>query len=123
MNKLANLFNGLVKFAYNDGYEEGKEMKGKRHIQSFNEHQVTKIDQKFKVKLPTQIMRDSKFWEEDKIYDFKIKEQESCSLINNMQKLCAMCDMDVEIRTDSKVPLVLIDRDDIFFHVLVTIFY
>ena len=39
---------------------------------------------------------------QDKIYDFKIKEQESCSLINNMQKLCALCDMDVEIRTDSK---------------------
>lgn len=39
---------------------------------------------------------------QDKIYNFKILEQESCALINNMQKLCAMSDMDVEIRTDSK---------------------
>jgi hypothetical protein len=59
-------------------------MKGKNNIQSFGEFKenlnisdvrssksngkVTKIGQKFKVKLPTQIMRDSKFWEEDKIY-------------------------------------------------------
>ena len=39
---------------------------------------------------------------QDKIYNFKILEQESCALINNMQKLCAISDMDVEIRTDSK---------------------
>jgi hypothetical protein len=59
-------------------------MKGKNNIQSFGEFKenlnisdvrssksndkVTKIGQEFKVKLPTQIMRDSKFWEEDKIY-------------------------------------------------------
>jgi hypothetical protein len=39
---------------------------------------------------------------QDRIYDFKILEQESCQVINNMQKLCVMSDMDVEIRTDSK---------------------
>ena len=39
---------------------------------------------------------------QDRIYDFKILEQESCQMINNMQKLCVMSDMDVEIRTDSK---------------------
>jgi hypothetical protein len=39
---------------------------------------------------------------QDRIYDFKILEQESCQVINNMQKLCVMSDMDIEIRTDSK---------------------
>ncbi len=39
---------------------------------------------------------------QDKIYNFKILEQDACALINNMQKLCALSDMDVEIRTDSK---------------------
>lgn len=39
---------------------------------------------------------------QDKIYEFKILEQESCQVINNMQKLCVLSDMDVEIRTDSK---------------------
>lgn len=29
---------------------------------------VTEIGQKFTVKLPTQIMRDSKFWKEGKVY-------------------------------------------------------
>ena len=59
-------------------------MKDLKHIQSFNEHQenlnisdvrnsksngkVTEIGQKFTVKLPTQIMRDSKFWKEGKVY-------------------------------------------------------
>ena len=37
-------------------------------ISSKSNGKVTKVGQKFKVKLPTQIMRDSKFWEEDKIY-------------------------------------------------------
>lgn len=39
---------------------------------------------------------------QDMIYDFKILEQDSCQLLNNMQKLCVLSDMDVEIRTDSK---------------------
>jgi hypothetical protein len=59
-------------------------MKDNKHIKSFNEHQenlnisdvrssksngkVTKIGQEFTVKLPTQIMRDSKFWKEGNVY-------------------------------------------------------
>lgn len=47
-------------------------MKDNKYIQSFNEHEnlnkVTEKGQRFKVNLPTQIMRGSKFWKENKIY-------------------------------------------------------
>ena len=59
-------------------------MKDNRHIKRFNEAsenlnisdvrssksngKVTEIGQKFTVKLPTQIMSDSKFWKEGKVY-------------------------------------------------------
>jgi len=39
---------------------------------------------------------------QDKIYDFKLLEQDSCQMINNMQKLCVLSDIDVEIRTNSR---------------------
>jgi hypothetical protein len=37
-------------------------------IGSKSNGKVTEIGQKFTVKLPTQIMRDSKFWKEGKVY-------------------------------------------------------
>lgn len=59
-------------------------MKSKNNVKSFREFnenlnisdvrssksngKVTEIGQKFTVKLPTQIMRDSKFWKEGKVY-------------------------------------------------------
>jgi hypothetical protein len=52
----------------NSKVEETKALNISGVISSKSNGKVSEIGQNFTVKLPTQIMRDSKFWKEGKIY-------------------------------------------------------
>ena len=49
-------------------FNENSELNISGVISSKSNGKVSEIGQNFTVKLPTQIMRDSKFWKEGKIY-------------------------------------------------------